>query len=245
MVTAMRLSERIDVVNDEFTERVKSTLLAQLPSLSTEILEWLVKEHYQFSFTNVELLGVARDSTAKFANQGVATELQRNMEEENGHAAMYRRAMRQIGTDVEERVEFLPTSDFFDKVRALSGSTPSRALGALYATETAAIFEHQVFYEICKAICDRRDIAYQGSMIKKFHDIHLDEGVEQGHKDGLAAFVDVAEPDPAGTAGELIDSAELEQGAYDAIAAMKTWWDALLGETVRLEARHQPSGSAP
>jgi hypothetical protein len=233
MVTAMRLSERMDVVNDEFTDRVKSTLLARLPSLSTEILEWLVKEHYQFSFTNVGLLGVARDTTAKLANPGVAIELQRNMEEENGHAAMYRRAMREVGTDVEERVEFTPTSEFFVKVRELSGSTPSRALGALYATETAAIFEHQVFYDICEAICDRREVAYQGSRIKKFHDIHLDEGVEQGHKDGLAAFVDVAEPDPVGAAGEPIDSAELEQGAYDAIAAMTIWWDALLSEVDR------------
>ncbi|HEX8079293.1 MAG TPA: hypothetical protein VF557_03710 [Jatrophihabitans sp.] len=231
MVTAMRLSERIDVVNDEFTDRVKSTLLARLPSLSTEVLEWLVMEHYQFSFTNVELLGVARDATAKLANPGVAIELQRNMEEENGHAAMYRRAMRLIGTDVDERQEFPPTSDFFVKVRDLSGPAASRALGALYATETAAIFEHQVFYAICEEICARRDVAYQGSLIKKFHDIHLDEGVEQGHKDGLAAFVD--EPGPAGATGEPIDSAELEQGAYDAIAAMTTWWDALLAEVDR------------
>ncbi|MEO6502511.1 MAG: hypothetical protein ABIQ09_11430 [Jatrophihabitantaceae bacterium] len=229
----MRLSERIDVVNDEFTNRVKSTLLARLPSLSTEVLEWLVKEHYQFSFTNVELLGVARDSTARLANPGVAVELQRNMEEENGHAAMYRRAMRAIGTDVDERSEFTPTSEFFGKVRMLSGAAPSRALGALYATETAAIFEHQVFDEISEAICDRRDLAYEGSLIKKFHDIHLDEGVEQGHKDGLAEFVDVAEPGPAAGAGEPIDAAELEQGAYDAIAAMTTWWDALLAEVDR------------
>jgi len=237
----MRLSERIDVVNDEFTGRVKSTLLAQLPSLSTEVLEWLVREHWQFSHTNVELLGVARDSTAKLANQGVAVELQRNMEEENGHAAMYRKAMREVGTDVDGRQEFKPTSEFFAQVRALSGSNPSRALGALYATETAAIFEHQVFYDICAAICERRGLAYQGSLIKKFHDIHLDEGVEQGHKDGLAAFVDVAEPAPAGAAGELIDSAEVEQGAYDAITAMSAWWDALLGEVDRMSLESKGS----
>jgi hypothetical protein len=131
-------------------------------------------------------------------------------------------------------VEFPPTTAFFDQIRTLSIQNPSCSLGTFYATETAAIFEHQVFYEICREICERRGLAYQGSLIKKFHDIHLDEGVEQGHKDGLAAFVDVAEPDPSGPAGQILDSAEVERGAYAAIAAMRTWWDALLGEVLRM-----------
>jgi len=234
MAENQRLSMRIDVVNDRFTNRVKATVLGRLPELDTAVLEWLVREHYQFSSTNVELLGIARDTTAKLANQGVTIELQRNMEEESGHAQMYREAMRRVGTDVDAREEFPPTSQFFDRIRELSGGDPSRALGTLYATETAAIFEHQTYYEICREICERRGISYDGSLIKKFHDIHLDEGVEQGHKDGLAAFVDVAEPAPDGAGGEQVDSAAVEHGAYDAIAAMETWWAALLGEVNRL-----------
>ncbi|MFL6164587.1 MAG: hypothetical protein ACJ74U_20510 [Jatrophihabitantaceae bacterium] len=95
------------------------------------------------------------------------------------------------------------------------------------------IFEHQAYYEICREICDRRGISYQGSLIKKFHDIHLDEGVEQGHKDGLAAFVDIAEPAPAGAPGEPVDGTVVERGAYAAIQAMDAWWDALLAEAER------------
>ncbi len=233
MAENQRLSERIDVVNDRFTNRVKATVLGKVPELDTEVLEWLVREHYQFSKTNVELLGIARDSTAKFANQGVTVELQRNMDEENGHAKMYREAMRRVGTDVDDHAEFGPTSRFFGRIRELSAGDPSRALGTLYATETAAIFEHQTFYDICREICRRRDIPYDGSLIKKFHDIHLDEGVEQGHKDGLAAFVDIAEPAPDGAAGELVDSDAVERGAYQAIEAMEAWWAALLDEVDR------------
>ncbi|HET6210161.1 MAG TPA: hypothetical protein VFD94_07255, partial [Jatrophihabitans sp.] len=73
-MTALRLSERIDAVNDEFTNRVKGWLLERLPALPTPVLEWLVREHYQFSSTNVELLGLARDATAELSDQGVTVE---------------------------------------------------------------------------------------------------------------------------------------------------------------------------
>ena len=57
--------------------------------------------------------------------------------------------------------------------------------------------------------------------------------MEQGHKDGLAAFVDVAEPTPEGASGAAVDSDAVERGAYAAIAAMESWWDALLGQVER------------
>lgn len=230
MVTALRLSERIDAVNDEFTNRVKGWVLERLPQLPTEVLEWLVKEHYQFSSTNVELLGLARDATAGLADQGARIELERNIGEESGHAVMYHRAMGEVGTDVDDHVEFEPTTVFFDKIRRLSTQNPSCALGTFYATETAAIFEHQLFDAVSRQLCERQGRPYEGTRIKKFHDIHLDEGVEQGHKDGLAAFVDVAVP---AADSDGLDSAEVERGAYAAIDAMVIWWDALLGEVAR------------
>jgi hypothetical protein len=93
---------------------VNSRLLERSPSLSTEILEWLVKENYQLSFTN--RCARRREGLDVEAREpGVSVELRRNREEENGHAV------------------------------------------------------------------------FQGSLIKKFHDIHLDEGVEQGHPDSCAA----------------------------------------------------------
>ncbi|MCB5911840.1 hypothetical protein [Streptomyces pinistramenti] len=226
-----RLSVQIDERNDAFTNAVKDQLLKALPQVGTASLEWLVREHYQFSFANKTLLQKAVDCTKKLADKGVSTELQRNVDEEDGHAPMYKKGMLEAGTDMDERVEFAPTTRFLADVDALCAPDPSRALGSLYATETAAIFEHEVFYEICKEICDRRGFTYDGSLIKRFHDIHLEDGIEQGHKDGLAAFVDLG-PDAADGDGDPIDMAEVRKGAMDAIAIMQVWWNALLEKTL-------------
>ncbi|MCL6300753.1 hypothetical protein ACFXN2_04645 [Streptomyces kronopolitis] len=228
---AERLSVQIDAENDAFTDAVKGQLLQNLPEIDTAALEWLVMEHYQFSFANKELLQKAVDCTKKLADSGVSTELQRNVDEEDGHAPMYKKGMLQAGTDMDQRVEFLPTTRFLADVDALCAPNPSRALGSLYATETAAIFEHEVLYEICREICDRRGFTYEGSLIKRFHDIHLEDGVEQGHKDGLAAFVDLG-PDAADGDGEPIDMDEVRKGALDAIRVMRVWWDALLNKSL-------------
>jgi hypothetical protein len=50
--------------------------------------------------------------------------------------------------------------------------------------------------------------------------------VEQGHKDGLAQFVDLGE---TGTpANGAINRDSVLRGAMEAIEVMKTWWAALL-----------------
>lgn len=232
-----KLSKKIDDENDAFTSSVRQVLLRDLPGVDEKTLEWLVMEHYQFSLANRDVIllqGVA--ATASLANKGVTVELQRNADEEDGHAPMYKQAMRNIGTDMDERVEFPPTTRFLSTVTELSASNPSRSLGALYATETAAIFEHEVFLEICREIAQRRGYTFEGSLIKHFHDLHLDGGVEQGHKDGLAAFVDVDDPgDPS--QGDVIDKDEVHRGAMAAIDAMRGWWDALLGRALPAAAR--------
>ncbi|WP_245171600.1 hypothetical protein [Streptomyces decoyicus] len=231
LAMAERLSVQIDAENDAFTNAVKDQLFKALSQAETESLEWLVMEHYQFSFANKGLLQKAVDCTKKLADAGVSVELQRNVDEEDGHAPMYKKGMLEAGTDMDKRVEFPPTTRFLADVDALCAPDPSRALGSLYATETAAIFEHEVLYEICKEICDRRGFAYEGSLIKRFHDIHLEDGVEQGHKDGLAAFVDLG-PDAADGDGEPIDMDEVRKGALEAIRIMRVWWDALLQKSL-------------
>jgi len=220
------LSRKIDESNDMFTNGVKDRILPALPNLDARTLEWLAMEHYQFSSSNVGFLQSGVASTARLAEQGVTIELRRNADEEDGHARMYRQAMLDIGTDVDQRVEFPPTTQFLAKVGELARSDPSRALGALYATETAAIFEHETFFEICKHLCRHRGIPYDGTRIKAFHALHLD-GVEQGHKDGLAAFVDLDES-PQTAEGLPINQDAVEHGALAAIKAMRTWWDAML-----------------
>jgi hypothetical protein len=227
-----RLSAQIDEHNDAFTSAVKSKLLKALPTASTESLEWLIMEHYQFSFANCELLQTAVETTKKFAEPGVSVELQRNVDEEDGHAPMYKQGMLNVGTDMDQRVEFPATSKFLAEVKELCAPNPSRALGALYATETAAIFEHEVLFEICREISDRRGFTYEGSLIKRFHDIHLEDGVEQGHKDGLASFVDLDQTGAELTGGEPVLAAEVRQGGLDAIEVMRAWWDLLLAQAL-------------
>lgn len=233
---AERLSVQIDERNDAFTNAVKGRLLEDISSVNDESLEWLVMEHYQFSLANKGLLLKAVECTKKLAEPGVSVELQRNVDEEDGHAPMYKKGMREAGTDMDDRTEFTPTTEFLTKVEALCAPNPSRALGALYATETAAIFEHETFFEICREICDRRGFTYEGSLIKHFHDLHLDGGVEQGHKDGLAAFVDLDQAGEDPESGKPIDKDEVRQGAMDAIEVMQVWWDALLEETLKPKA---------
>ena len=231
MAAYQNLSLVIDARNSAFTSAFKHRL-RDLSAIPEEALEWLTMEHYQFSFANKGLLESAIRSTERLAAKGVAEELRRNLNEEDGHAPWYKEGMSLAGTDFDKRVEFAPTTMFLEKVAGVAGGPSSRALGALYATETAAIFEHEVFFEVCRELCCRRGVPWQGSRIKGFHDIHLDGGVEQGHKDGLAQFVDGESPTD-GSGGEQIDSAEVLRGALDAIDIMYEWWDALLEEISR------------
>ena len=217
------LTTVIDDRNDRFTSNVKAQL-KDLSGLSDAALEWLMLEHFQFSVSNPGFLVTAATTTERLADKGVSAELRRNFQEESGHAAIYRKGLAEIGSDVERRMEFRPTTEFLDTIGSLTTAGASTALGALYATETAAIFEHEVFWAISREVCARRGYDWQPSTIKAFHDMHLD-GVEQSHKDELGVFVDAS---PAGGEGEPVDRAELVSGAEQAIDAMTTWWAKLL-----------------
>ncbi len=90
-------------------------------------------------------------------------------------------------------------------------------LGAIYATESAAIFEHQVFREVCEELSARRDKLKEGRGLRAFHDLHLN-GVEQSHKDGLGGYLADR------------DSRPVLVGAFNAIDLMESWWVSLLSE---------------
>lgn len=235
-----RLSTQIDARNNAFTSTVKAKILNALASISTESLEWLIMEHYQFSYANKSLLNTAVECTKQLAEPGVSAELLRNVNEEDGHAPMYKQGMLVMGTNMDERVEFPPTTQFLADVARLCAPDPSRALGVLYATETAAIFEHETFFDVCREVVERRGYTYEGSLIKHFHDIHLEDGIEQGHKDGLAAFVDLDQTGATFPDGAAIDQDAVLAGAMAAIEVMETWWDALLE---RLLSQHADATS--
>ena len=153
---------------------------------------------------------------------------------------MYKRALRDIGIEVDARLEFPPTAYFFHKISGLLTPDPSRMLGAMYATETAAIFEHEVFRDISKEVITRRSADWSGSRLKQFHDMHL-SGVEQSHKDELGKFLHgLSVPTVAMTqagGGRTIDAARAHDGANNAIDAMTLWWHDLLSEAYVADSR--------
>jgi hypothetical protein len=225
MTETAKLAAVIDERNDRFTSRVKDQL-KDLTGLSDEALDWLMLEHFQFSVSNPGFLATAAATTERLANKGVSTELRRNFEEERGHAAIYKKGLAEIGSDVDSRVEFKPTTEFLRTIGRLTTVGASPALGAMYATETAAIFEHEVFWAVSHEVCTRRGHDWETATIKAFHDMHL-AGVEQSHKDELGVFVDPA-TDQGDNSGEPIHRAEVLAGAEQAIDAMTVWWKELL-----------------
>ena len=205
--------------------------LRNLSKFDSDSLDWIMAEHYQFSARNTAFLSTAMTTAQRFSNQAIATELQRNLAEESGHARLYKRALAEIGIDVERRIEFAPTSRFFAQIAALIDTDPSQMLGAMYATETAAIFEHEVFRSISKEAIERRGIDWKGSRLANFHDMHL-SGVEQSHKDELGIFLKNLPIDNNRLDEGEIDASRVERGGRQAIKAMEQWWDRLLGQLV-------------
>lgn len=221
----------IDRQNYDFINDVKAEL-ANLQSYTTASLEWLMLEHYQFSFRNTKFLATAASVSESFDTDAIHKELLRNLAEENNHAAIYKAALKQIDLDVETRKEFKPTTIFLETIGRLSSGTPSSVLGTMFATETAAIFEHEVFKDVSEEVLRRRELEARGQQLVGFHDMHL-SGVEQSHRNELGIFLEGLNLDtvvPRQLDRPTIDTAQAMSGAEQAIAAMKSWWSDLLTE---------------
>ena len=215
----MLLTERIDQWNDRFFSNCRARL--KLAELTITQLEWLTLEHFQFSQRNPGLLEHAADMTRGLPR--VHAELRRNCAEESGHAQLYQAGLAALGLEVARREWFAPTDEFLDWLQELILATPSQTLGVMYATESAAIFEHQVFKEAGLLLTAAKGLS--GEALLHFHNMHL-EGVEQGHKDGLGAIISAAQA--ADSAQTAIVLNEVSRGAWMAIKAMESWWSALL-----------------
>ncbi|MEK7989973.1 MAG: hypothetical protein VSS52_003110 [Thiotrichaceae bacterium] len=190
-------------------------------------------EHFQFSFQNVTFLADCVQITAGFDTVAVKEELIRNHAEENGHAAIYRDALKRVDCDLDKRVEFSPTSQFLEKIGQLSNTTPSTVLGTMFATETAAIFEHEVFLDVSKEVIKRGEWGQKGERLVGFHEMHLG-GVEQSHRDELGIFLKGVPADQEMIAKEgdrpTINVKQASEGADQAIEAMIVWWDSMINE---------------
>ncbi|WP_353570294.1 hypothetical protein [Candidatus Albibeggiatoa sp. nov. BB20] len=232
MSTVSDLSLVIDEKNQTFIDKNKAEL-ADLSKYSTEALEWLMMEHYQFSFQNVEFLADSAQVSGGFDTNTVKEELIRNHGEENGHAAIYKDALKRVNCDIEERVEFPATSQFLEKIGQLSNTTPSTVLGTMFATETAAIFEHEVFLDVSKEVIKRGEWGQKGDRLVGFHEMHL-SGVEQSHRDELGIFLKGVPVDQEIITKEgdrpTIHVTQALEGAEQAIEAMVTWWDTMINK---------------
>lgn len=229
--TQMDVEAFIDLRNREFIDNAKAQL-KNLCQYSTEALEWLMMEHYQFSFRNTQFLADAAETAVGFDTDAVQKELTRNLKEENGHAVIYKAALKQVGLDVDARVEFPSTTHFLDKIGELSNTEPSAVLGTMFATETAAIFEHEVFRDITEEVLKRRNLLNDGKKLIWYHDMHLG-GVEQSHRDELGVFLRGLPLDQTvEKEGDrpTINARQSVVGAERAIEAMAQWWADLFTE---------------
>lgn len=223
--------QAIDDVNSDFITQVKSELRILKP-YSTSSLEWLMLEHYQFSLSNTWFLAKAAASAESFDTKAVHEELLRNLAKENNHAAIYKAALMEIGVDVDSRKDFVSTTNFLDTIGRLSSNLPSAVLGTMFATETAAIFEHEVFKDVSEEVLRRRGVEEKGKQLVWFHDMHL-SGVEQSHRNELGVFLEGLDFDTVVQRSldrPTIDTRQVIEGAAHAIEAMRVWWSDLLTE---------------
>lgn len=225
----MQLDER----NNQFTLKVLNYFHA-LEKFSTPYLEWLSMEHYQFSLNNTRFLMMAHHQTQSLNEKGVSAELLANYNEEKNHAQMYQHALSKIGLNVSNRMPCSATKSFFTQLEMMIQRNASRTLGVMYATETAAIFEHVLFKKISEEICQRQNLPFENSRIKQFHDLHLD-GVEQAHKDELGVFITPAFTQEEGDPHTHIQENEIRVGALEAIDSMEAWWFSLIKAQEQLE----------
>ncbi len=80
------------------------------------------------------------------------------------------------------------------------------------------------FLKISQETILRRNLEWEKSRLKAFHDMHL-SGVEQSHKDELGIFLDIKQ-------NPTLDEEKIFHGANQAIISMTKWWKAMLERVI-------------
>ena len=219
------MAREIDAYCDSLTDRV-GKILGDFSGLTDDQIERIVLEAHQVSVYNPPILTAAVKSSEVFAEKGIKAELVENLEEEQGHAALYEKGLGNIGTDVSARTPWPASDALFKRVFDLMDDGPSSMLGAMYASEAIALFESETLRELARELTVRRGFKpeVEGRRVIAFHDMHLG-GVEQAHKDGLGQYLHT---NPVDGEGEAVDLAAAWNGAKGALDAIYTWWVHLL-----------------
>lgn len=223
---ASDLRENLDAANLDFTSSVMH-VFQNLSNFDHDKLRWLNAEHYQFSNRNPKFLSDACKKTKTLDCVSVSSALDDNFNEEKDHARWYKNALLELDINVDQRKPFEPTETFFKELDGIIQTSASHTLGAMYATETAAIFEHNLFLSISGHLWQGSREEYINSTIKRFHDLHL-EGVEQAHQDELGVFISKQYMQKDVNPDQFIDQDSVADGAMHAIHLMKDWWGSLI-----------------
>jgi hypothetical protein len=179
---------------------------------------WLMLELFQFSKRNPSLLIRGAEILGELDDQRMARTLFENYQEESTHPVIYERCLREYDIHVESRRKFSATEDFLDMLMVIIEAGPSSALGALYATESVALMEHQILNELSRDLAVKKGIRYDESGLAQFHGLHLN-GVEEAHARALGAFMQ--------TDGNPLTQAKVVSGTEEAVKAMEKWWRAI------------------
>lgn len=214
---------------DTFTGKVNKRF-GEFTKFSTESLEWLIYEHYQFSKRSCGFLISAAKSSEEFDTDAVNKELQRNIGEESDHVNIYRAALAKMGCDVNNRKKCPATDDFLDEFGKLFTSDSSFALGAIYVSEATAIFELTLLRAAAKEFIARRGLADKSADLIAFYDMHL-TGVEQSHRDELGIFLRGVPPNeplcPRKGERPTVKPDRALSGGRNAVELMERWWHSL------------------
>ncbi|HEX9986350.1 MAG TPA: hypothetical protein VGF69_24035 [Thermoanaerobaculia bacterium] len=187
-------------------------------SFSERASVWLMLELFQFSKRNPGLLIKGAEILGELDDQRMARTLFENYQEESTHPVIYQHCLMDYDINVDDRQAFPATDRFLDDLMSIITTGPSPALGALYATESAALMEHRILNELSRDLAPTKGIVYEESGLARFHGLHLN-GVEEAHARALGAFIQTDD-------GEL-PAADVLRGADEAIKAMETWWRAM------------------
>jgi hypothetical protein len=207
---------KVNTAIDAFVTSVK--LQAASVCFSQQASVWLMLELFQFSKRNPALLLKGAKVLGGLDDHRMADTLFENYQEESTHPVIYERCLREWDIHVESRRDFQATDQFLHDLMSIVETGPSMALGALYATESAALMEHQILNELARNLSVTKGIHYEGSGLAQFHGLHLN-GVEEAHARALGAFIQ--------TDDTALDQSAVIRGTEKAVKAMATWWQAL------------------
>lgn len=229
----MKITDTINQQYAKFISQVKPHL-ENLEQSTIAGLEEIVIESYQFTVRNLQFLLDSANMTASLEDKNIEREFRHNLEEEQSHPELYKQALAQIGTHVETRKNFPPTTILFDTLDSIIKTSSSSALGAMYAMEGSAIFASEVCYKLCEEIATRRGIDWNTTALSQFHSAHLNE-IEQSHRDDLGVFIDKAE---SSSSNHELNLQEILSSAIQAVEAISTWGKELL---TKITGKDQPN----